>query len=436
MTGVFIFIEWLASVTESVLNFVMIDTIAERNFDKRRHWMMLFGISGLIGVGVVLLNLIDLRISIPTIFYAILVWLIGSNILYRGKTIEFLMMTICWLFFMVCVDNLAIGFTAKIGIPEEIIVDFGIKRAGLIFIAKGIQVILVLLFNWLVRRAKDRVRVFSKGFITSVICVCAGGLGSIYFLWTVGNYVGVDLNMFQCIFGMMLIFAFAVLYLWLQMQKEKKEKAYTMQQNSILEKNYTTAKESYETNAKLYHDMKNHFLLLQSYLKENRVEEAEAYLKKLSGDGMKYDYERYTGIEAIDYILSQKREKAENNRIHMKIHGEYPKDCKIDPVDLCTILTNLLDNAVEACMKQPEGELRDIQVTIRRLHQFIIIKIANSSIASPDIRNGKLHTSKKDRNLHGWGMRSVLSAVEKYQGTVQYEYREKMFTVSAMLFYQ
>ena len=182
--------------------------------------------------------------------------------------------------------------------------------------------------------------------------------------------------------------------------------------------------------------MNNHFLLLQSYLKENKVEEARAYLEKLSKERTKHIYERYTGIEAIDYILSQKREKAENNRIHMKIHGEYPKDCKIDPVDLCTILTNLLDNAVEACMKQPEGEPREIQVTIRRLHQFIIIKIANSSIASPDIRNGKLHTSKKDGNLHGWGMRSVLSAVEKNQGTVQYEYREKMFTVSAMLFYQ
>jgi len=244
------------------------------------------------------------------------------------------------------------------------------------------------------------------------------------------------LNGFQLTMGIMLIFAMMVLYLWLQMRKEKKEKAYTIQQNTILEKNYVAAKESYETNAKLYHDMNNHFLLLQSYLKENRVEEAEAYLKKLSGGGMKYDYERYTGIEAIDYILSQKQEKAENNRIHMKIHGEYPKDCKIDPVDLCTILTNLLDNAVEACMKQPEGEPREIQVTIRRLHQFIIIKIANSSIVSPDIRNGKLHTSKKDRNLHGWGMRSVLSAVEKYQGTVQYEYREKIFTVSAMLFYQ
>ena len=244
------------------------------------------------------------------------------------------------------------------------------------------------------------------------------------------------LNGFQLTMGIMLIFVMMVLYLWLQMRKEKKEKAYTIQQNIILEKNYVATKESYETNAKLYHDMKNHFLLLQSYLKANRVEEAEAYLKKLSGDGMRYDYERYTGIEAIDYILSQKREKAENNHIHMKIHGEYPKDCKIDPVDLCTIFTNLLDNAFEACMKQPEGEPREIQVKIRRLHQFIIIKIANNSIVSPDIRNGKLHTSKNDRNLHGWGMRSVLSAVEKYQGTVQYEYHEKIFTVSVMLFYQ
>lgn len=436
MTGIFIFIEWLASVTEIVLNFVMIDTIAERNFDKRRHWMLLFGISGLIGVGVVLLNLIDLRISIPTIFYAILVCLIGACILYRGKTIEFLMMTVYWLFFMTCIDNLALGFTAKIGIPEELIVDFGMKRAGLIFGIKGTQVILVLLFHWVVRRVKNRVQIFSKGFITSLICACAGGLGSIYSLWTLGNYVGVELNRFQSIFGMMLILVFAVLYLWLQMRKEQKERAYTIQQNRILEKNYITAKESYESNAKLYHDMNNHFLLLQSYLKENKVEEAEAYLEQLSKERAKHIYERYTGIEAIDYMLSQKKEKAEKNHIRMNIHGEYPKDCRIDPVGLCTILTNLLDNAIEACMRQPEGEPREIQVIIRRLHQFIIIKIANSSIISPEIRNGKLQTSKKDRNLHGWGMRSVLSAVEKYQGTVQYEYQENIFTVSAMLFYQ
>ncbi len=45
----------------------------------------------------------------------------------------------------------------------------------------------------------------------------------------------------------------------------------------------------------------------------------------------------------------------------MRIHGEYLKDCKIDSVDICTILTNLLDNAVEACVKQPEDEPREMQ---------------------------------------------------------------------------
>ena len=398
MTGVFIFIEWLASVNEVLCGLAWTQAIMERQFDKKHHRIFLVLIAGLIAAGIVLLNLFDLRANYITSLYVIFALLLGNCILYKGKGIEIFMITIGYTALLLSMSALLVRTTIWIGRPMDWTSTFG--------------------------------------FATSIICVCIGSLGYCYLFLHSGVIDSAKLNGFQLTMGIMLIFAMMVLYLWLQMRKEKKEKAYTIQQNSILEKNYITAKESYETNAKLYHDMNNHFLLLQSYLKENKVEEARAYLEKLSKERTKHIYERYTGIEAIDYILSQKREKAENNRIHMKIHGEYPKDCKIDSVDLCTILTNLLDNAVEACMKQPEGEPREIQVTIRRLHQFIIIKIANSSIASPDIRNGKLHTSKKDGNLHGWGMRSVLSAVEKNQGTVQYEYREKMFTVSAMLFYQ
>ena len=414
MTGVFIFIEWLASVNEMLCGLVWTQAIMEKQFDKKHHRLFLVLIAGLIAapqIGILRLILVITAYVIPvmpsTEHSAAEITPTRSNPNVDVQSIGMLIQIVVLTKSALILSNRAV--CSVLGIT-------GITYAVITRIRRSIPI-------W-------------GAFATSIICVCIGSLGYCYLFLHSGVIDSAKLNGFQLTMGIMLIFAMMVLYLWLQMRKEKKEKAYTIQQNTILEQNYVAAKESYETNAKLYHDMKNHFLLLQSYLKENRVKEAEAYLKKLNGDGMKYDYERYTGIEAIDYILSQKREKAENNRIHMKIHGEYPKDCKIDPVDLCTILTNLLDNAVEACMKQPEGEPREIQVTIRRLHQFIIIKIANSSIASPDIRNGKLHTSKKDRNIHGWGMRSVLSAVEKNQGTVQYEYREKMFTVSAMLFYQ
>lgn len=435
MTGVFIFIEWMASVNEMLCGLVWTQAVMERQFDKKHHRLFLVLIAGIIAVGIVLLNLVDLRSNHITSLYVYFALMVGNCILYKGKVIELFMITIGYSAILVNMSVLLVRATIWLGIPMDWVSAFGLERVCIIFAGQCSIAAVTGITYAVIKRIRSHIP--AGGFsATSIVCVCIGSLGYFYLFLHSEDIVGTKLNMFQFILGIILAFVMIILYLWLQMQKEKKERAYTIQQNRILEKNYVTAKESYETNAKLYHDMNNHFLLLQSYLKENKVEEAEAYLEKLSKERTKHIYERYTGIEAIDYILSQKRERAEKKHICMNIHGEYPKDCKIDPVDLCTILTNLLDNAIEACMKQPEGEPREVQVTIRRVHQFIIIKIANSSIVSPDIRNGKLQTSKKDKNLHGWGMRSVLSAVEKYQGTVQYEYHEKMFTVSVMLFYQ
>ncbi len=435
MNGVFIFIEWLASVNEMVCGFVWTQAIMERRFDKKHHRLYQGVLAGVIAAGVVLLNLVKFRVNYITSLYVYFALWIGSCILYKGKITELFMVVIGYSILLANASAFVFGATVQLGISSSWVYTFGWERVCIIFISQCFLAGMTGVAYAVIKRIKSYLQLRNFWFMY-IACAGTGWMTIIYYINANREIADRKLSTFQVALGIILSFVLLILCLWMQIQKEKRERTYTIQQNHMLEKNYVTAKEAYETNAKLYHDMKNHFLLLQSYLKENRVEEAEAYLKKLSGDGTRYEYERYTGIEAIDYILSQKREKAENNHIHMKIHGEYPKDCKIDPVDLCTIFTNLLDNAFEACMKQPEGEPREIQVKIRRLHQFIIIKIANNSIVSPDIRNGKLHTSKNDRNLHGWGMRSVLSAVEKYQGTVQYEYHEKIFTVSVMLFYQ
>ena len=176
--------------------------------------------------------------------------------------------------------------------------------------------------------------------------------------------------------------------------------------------------------------------MIQSYLADGKVEEARTYLDRLGKDRAAYSVERFTGIEAVDYILSQKAAFAKQQNVETSIHAEYPKDCKIDPVDLCTILTNLLDNALEACRKLPEASAKILSVTIRRINQFIIIQIANSCIEEPVISKGNFKTSKTDKRHHGWGMKNVRLAVEKYHGTMEYEYNKNMFIVSVMLFYQ
>ena len=115
--------------------------------------------------------------------------------------------------------------------------------------------------------------------------------------------------------------------------------------------------------------------MLQNYLADGKIDEAQNYLEKLSGSKVVPNGERWTGIEAIDYILGQKIARARQHQIAVTINAEYPRDCKIEPVDLCTIITNLLDNAIEGAEKCPEYIDKKIDITIRRIHQFVLIRI-------------------------------------------------------------
>ena len=202
-----------------------------------------------------------------------------------------------------------------------------------------------------------------------------------------------------------------------------------------MQKNYEMARNAYQANAELYHDMRNHFLLLQNYLSDGKIEEAQRYLEKLSGSKAIQNADRWTGIEAIDYILAQKAGEAGRRQIDVTINAEYLGDCTIEPVDLCTIITNLLDNAMEGAEKCPARTDKKIDITIRRIHQFILINIKNSAAVPPVQRSGRIITTKKNKMRHGWGMRSILSAVEKYNGTVEYQYADSIFSTSVILFY-
>ena len=151
----------------------------------------------------------------------------------------------------------------------------------------------------------------------------------------------------------------------------QKEQVFTARQNGLLQKNYEMARTAYQANAELYHDMRNHFLLLQNYLADGKVEEAQSYLEQLSGGKAIQNVACWTGLEAIDYILGQKAGEAERKQIVVTIHAESIRDCGIEPVDLCTILMNLLDNALEGAEKCPAYMKKRMDITIRHIHQFI-----------------------------------------------------------------
>lgn len=434
MTVFGICFEWLITFIEIALGYYFISIFFEKQFSQKTQRIIYFVVISVITTGVILLNLIDISFSIVTVLFAIIAIAIGSCVLYKGQFVDFFIISLSFITGLNLLEWCYLNMIALIWSPTVIMTmesGFSILRALIIAMSKVIEIIASLILRPLLRKVVLKVEKTKLVLIAAVMAF----LSSIYLFSILGTGFESELNPSQLVLMIIIIFLLCFFYLCYRLNRIQNEQRFTARQNYFLQKNYELVQTAYHANAELYHDMRNHFLLLQNYLTDGKIAEAQNYLEKLSGNKAILSEERWTGIEAIDYILGQKIANARQQHITVTINAEYPKDCKIEPVDLCAIMTNLLDNAIDGAEKCPEYIDKTIDITIRRIHQFILIRITNSSAAPPVQHNGRLVTDKRDKQKHGWGIKSVVSTAEKYNGTVEYNYTDFIFTVSVMLFY-
>ena len=186
----------------------------------------------------------------------------------------------------------------------------------------------------------------------------------------------------------------------------------------------------------LFHDFHNHIGLLQHLLSHTKLEEAMQYLDELQTPVQEMTETVWTGDETVDYMINSKAVTAKERNVQYQVQVEFPRHTNLRSVDLCAVLGNLLDNALEAAGQVPEKEERFVQLTIRRINQMLIIKVENSFSNPIILQDGVLTTSKVKNGLHGWGLKSAQTAAEKYDGTVQTSYKDKVFKAVATLSYQ
>ena len=138
----------------------------------------------------------------------------------------------------------------------------------------------------------------------------------------------------------------------------------------------------------------------------------------------------------MDYLINSKAHAAMADDIHFQAQVEFPRHTNLRSADLCAILGNLLDNALEAARQVPKKDGRFVRLTIRRIHQMLVIKVENGFAAPLVEKDGELKTSKEGNGLHGWGLKSARTAAEKYDGTVQTSQEGDTFRAVATLSYQ
>lgn len=111
-----------------------------------------------------------------------------------------------------------------------------------------------------------------------------------------------------------------------------------------------------------------------------------------------------------------------------------PEHIKLSAMDICTIFSNLLINAIEAVVKIENYSKRIIKVQIKLLDENMVINISNPVSEKINIINNRLISSKKDKGQHGYGSLNVQECVERYKGDISYSCDVNYFTVEILLY--
>lgn len=195
------------------------------------------------------------------------------------------------------------------------------------------------------------------------------------------------------------------------------------------EENYKILQNNEEELRKLRHDMKNHVMMLNEYLKQGNTKTALQHLSNIQNTLKEISAVVYTNNPSIDAAINIGGKKAQTEGIEYKVQIIGDETVNIDAGDICKFLSNAIDNAIEG---SDECEERYVYIEIKISKEDLKIHIEN-----PTLNNNenilKFLTKKTDKKNHGYGMRSMKGVVKKYNGTITAEVKGGIFYLDTIL---
>ena len=192
----------------------------------------------------------------------------------------------------------------------------------------------------------------------------------------------------------------------------------------------------YQKQAAIYrHDLRHHMNFIQSCLAGNNMQQALEYINEINNNLDNTRITRYCSNEAINLILSSYINKAHDADISTQISVTATDFSSYRITDLCSLLANALENAINSCIKQCDNAVskdnkRLITIKLFEKNNKICINIANTYFKEPRFHNQIPVTDEPD---HGIGVRSIISVIEKYNGIYAFFTKDGTFYFQACI---
>jgi hypothetical protein len=227
-----------------------------------------------------------------------------------------------------------------------------------------------------------------------------------------------------------LFLVFAVLYYdkMLQQAGIQRERDMLDTQFRLAQTEFASLRQLQQNAAVYRHDMRHHFALLQGLASEGQMEELKEYLRAAQADMDAATPIRFCTNETVNLVLSAFAAKSKQSETLLAIDAKLPDSLPFSDTDLCSLLSNALENAIHASRHIADSKSRHIKLHMYTKNNKLCIDIRNSYQLEPIFHNG-LPASKDEG--HGFGTKSMVHIVEKHGGVCRFSVKDGWFIFQA-----
>lgn len=296
-------------------------------------------------------------------------------------------------------------------------------------VCKVLNFMLFYLSSKILRKI-DKALGFSYWLCFDIIAVCYLAIAITFAnLFPIAAYSAKEMSLLLILNILFFVTGYLILYLYARICQIKKQEYISNVERLKYESisNQLAVQKHYvEETRKIRHDIKN-ILQTIGYLNANKqYAEMEEYMKSVSGTMETSDYLYHTDNQFIDAILNLKLRECRSKDITMNTSVEPGLKCNIEPNDIVSLLSNVLDNAIEAVSVLHQNE-KNIILKIGS-HADSTVVYCENIYKERERKIDFFETDKQDKLIHGFGIGIIKSIVEKYGGNYSFEFKDRKFT--------
>lgn len=278
--------------------------------------------------------------------------------------------------------------------------------------------ILMFVLHW--KKGKPLIKCrFEREYIVVVILIIIElGIQQVIFtMERAQRSVSLDYLILVCLALMVVFSSSIVLVITKYYRESRHEEKMAKTGYEIMKQQYDMLQELYTEKRRILHDTAHQYIVIDEYIRTGEIEQARNYIGNMLKQVNAVHTKTYTGISVIDIMLDYKMNIVRQQKILIEFDFDV-HFCPLEGNDLCVLLGNLLDNAIEAVQDLPE-EFRKIHIIMKTANNIFIMEIENPYEGKRHVIEGKYRTTKEDKDAHGIGLESVARIVNDYQGTLE-----------------